>query len=164
MSNTKESKRRAGRRARKTPPRDYAIGFCKPPREHQFKPGNNANPRGRPKDTSKPKLLIKELLLELIPARQGDVVKTMSKLEAIITQTINDALKGDHKSRLTVIAMGREVGLLTPKEAPEHAADQNLAARLDAAIARLAEEEEAKRQSADPDSAQRGGPPHGRRK
>jgi hypothetical protein len=136
MSNTKDSRQRARRRAKKI---DYEVGFCKPPRAHQFKPGNNANPKGRPKGTSKRKLLIRELLLESIPAREGNTVKRMSKLEAVLTQTINDALKGDHKSRLIVIGMAREDGLLTPQlvEAVEdNLSESGIAAGLEAALAR----------------------------
>ena len=86
---------------------DYEVGFGKPPRMHQFKAGNNANPRGRPKGVRNQKVVVEQLLLEPIPVREGNTVKKMSKLEAILTQTINDALKGDHKSRLTAIAMAR---------------------------------------------------------
>lgn len=28
---------------------EYKVGYKKPPKEHQFGPGNNANPSGRPK-------------------------------------------------------------------------------------------------------------------
>jgi Family of unknown function (DUF5681) len=143
MSKMKNLSRPSGRRAKKALAEDHTVGYCKPPRAHQFKPGNNANPKGRPKGTSNGKLLIRKLLLEPISAREGNAVKTMSKLEAIVTQTINDALKGDHKSRLTAIGMARENGLLTPgqAEAVDDEASKDIAARLDAAFARLAEDE-----------------------
>jgi hypothetical protein len=28
---------------------DYQVGYGKPPQHSRFKPGNNANPKGRPK-------------------------------------------------------------------------------------------------------------------
>jgi len=116
MSNAGDSSRRAKRPAKNTPTGNYEVGFCKPPRANQFKPGNNANPMGRPKGMRNRKVVVKALLLEPIPVREGTTVKTMSKIEAILTQTINDALKGDHKSRLMAIAMAREDGLLTPEQ------------------------------------------------
>jgi hypothetical protein len=116
MSNAGDSSRRAKRSAKNTPTGNYEVGFCKPPRANQFKPGNNANPMGRPKGMRNRKVVVKALLLEPIPVREGSTVKTMSKIEAILTQTINDALKGDHKSRLMAIAMAREDGLLTAEQ------------------------------------------------
>ena len=56
--------------------------------------------------------------------REGNTVKTISKFEAVVTQTINDALKGDHKARLLTIGMAREEGLLTPEL--EEAIEENL--------------------------------------
>jgi hypothetical protein len=135
MSDADVSSRSAKRRA--TPTGDYKVGFCKPPRAHQFKPGNNANPKGRPKGTRNQKVLVKELFLELIPAREGNTVKTISKLEALVTQTINDALKGDHKSRLMAIGMAREDGLLTPEQGDASEKNGGIAERLAAALARV---------------------------
>jgi Family of unknown function (DUF5681) len=147
MSHMK-ARRSAKRRSKKTPTNDYKVGFCNPPRAHQFKPGNNANPMGRPKGTRNRKVLVRELLLEPIAAREGNAVKKMSKLEAIVTQTINDGLKGDHKSRLLAIGMAREAGLLTPEQvdAIEENSPQygSIAERLAAALARVDGEQDAK--------------------
>jgi hypothetical protein len=90
---------------------------------------------GRPKGTRNRKVLVREFLLESIAAREGNTVKKMSKLEAILTQTINDALKGDHKARLVAIGMAREDGLLTPEQV--EAVEGGIAERLAAAIARM---------------------------
>jgi len=142
MSHVK-ARRGAKRRSKKAATNDYTVGYCKPPRAHQFKPGNNANPMGRPKGTRNRKVLVRELLLEPIAAREGNAVKKMSKLEAIVTQTINDGLKGDHKARLLAIGMAREEGLLTAEQvdAVEENGPQynNIAERLAAAGARVGE-------------------------
>jgi hypothetical protein len=65
MSHVK-ARRGAKRRSRKAATNDYTVGYCKPPRAHQFKPGNNANPMGRPKGTRNRKVLVREFLLESI--------------------------------------------------------------------------------------------------
>src|SRR5262249_52311813 len=143
--------RGAKRRSRKAATNDYTVGYCKPPRAHQFKPGNNANPMGRPKGTRNRKVLVRELLLEPIAAREGNAVKTMSKLEAIVTQTINDGLKGDHKARLLAIGMAREEGLLTAKQV-DATDNNNIAERLTQAYARIEREQNAnKRPPRSPD-------------
>lgn len=33
---------------KKQPTGDYPVGYCKPPDDHKFKPGDRANPNGRP--------------------------------------------------------------------------------------------------------------------
>ena len=127
MSNPDDTKTPAEDAAKNTPKGDYDVGYCKPPADHRFKPGNNANPRGRQKGARNRKVLVREILLEPVSVREGDTVKTMSKIQAVITQTINAALKGDHKARLASIAIAREEGLLTPEQ--EEAIDENLPER-----------------------------------
>ena len=124
MAKANRKKPRSERAAKKKPTGDYEVGYCKPDPKHQFKPGNRANPSGRPKDSRNRKVLVDEIFLEQIPVREGNTVKMVSKIAAVLTQTINDALKGDHKARLTAISIAREEGLLTPEQ--EEAIEENL--------------------------------------
>ena len=94
----------------------YTVGYRRPPREHQFKAANNANPLGRKKGSRNRTLVIRQILFEPIMVREGEQVKKMSVLEAIIRQTCNKALKGDHKSALTIIGLAQKEGLLTPEQ------------------------------------------------
>jgi len=124
MSKANSNKAVAEHPAKKKPTGDYPVGYCKPDPKHQFQPGNHANPKGRPKGSRNRKVLVDEIFLEQIPVREGNSVKMMSKIEAVLTQTINDALKGDHKARLAAISIAREEGLLTPEQ--EEALEENL--------------------------------------
>src|SRR6266571_4599198 len=74
------------------PPDGYTVGYRNPPKEFRFKPGNNANPRGRPKGSRKENVIVKELFLERLPVRDGDGKKSMSKLEIILTKLLNRAI------------------------------------------------------------------------
>lgn len=94
----------------------YEVGFRKPPKAHQFKSGNNANPRGRKKGTRNRKLVVEEALFEPVTVREGDKVKKMTVLEAIIKKTARQALAGDHKAALTIIGLAHKEGLLTPEQ------------------------------------------------
>jgi hypothetical protein len=127
MSNADNNKTRDERPAKKVPKGDYEVGYCRPDPKVQFKPGNNANPNGRPRGSRNGKGLVKEAFLELIPVREGNTTKKVSKIAAVLTQTINDALKGDHKARLAAISIAREEGLLTPEQ--EEKIEENLAER-----------------------------------
>jgi hypothetical protein len=43
-------------------PRDYEVGYRKPPKGSRFKKGNNANPRGRPRKPNDLASLLKQAL------------------------------------------------------------------------------------------------------
>lgn len=93
----------------------YAVGYGRPPREHQFQDGNTAS-RGRKTGSRDKKLVIQHILFEPIKVKEGEKVKKMPALEAIIRQTCNKALKGDHKAALTIIGMAQKEGLITPQQ------------------------------------------------
>src|SRR6266571_268938 len=98
------------------PPDGYTVGYRNPPKEFRFKPGNNANPRGRPKGSRKENVIVKELFLERLPVRDGDGKKSMSKLEIILTKLLNRAIKDDHKAQVEAIKIAQKDGLLTPEQ------------------------------------------------
>src|SRR3989442_15630443 len=99
-----------------TPPDGYAVGYRNPPKEFRFKPGNNANPRGRPRGSRKGNVIVKELFLERLPGRDGDGKKSMSKLEIILTKLLNRAIKDNHKAQAEAIKIAQKDGLLTPEQ------------------------------------------------
>lgn len=103
-------------RSRKSLNGNYTVGYGKPPKEHQFRPSNRANPYGRKRGAKNRTLVIRQILLEPINVREGDQLKKMPKLEAILRQTCNKALQGDHKAVLTVIGLAQKDGLMTPEQ------------------------------------------------
>ena len=106
------------------PSSNYEVGYGKPPKEFQFKPGNNANRRGRKKGSRNRKAVMEEVLFEPISVREGDKVKKISVLEAIIKKMANKALMGDNKAALTIVGLAQKEGLLTP--AQEEMVEENL--------------------------------------
>jgi hypothetical protein len=107
---------RPGGSAKGTPGADYEVGYAKPPPEHRFKPGNNANPKGRRKGTKNRRVVVQDVLLEQITVREGSETKQMSKLEALLKKTISDALAGDKKAAGLIFAIAQKEGLLTPEQ------------------------------------------------
>lgn len=124
MSKSESATKRANEPEPDPPTSDDKVGYKRPPREYQFKPGNNANPRGRKKGSRNRKLVIEQILFEPITVREGGDVKKMPVLEAIIKKTAAKALAGDNKAALTVIGMAQKEGLLTPEQ--EVALEENL--------------------------------------
>ena len=57
------------------------IGYGNPPVASQFKPGNNANPRGRPKGARNHKSILIDALNEKVVVRENGRSRKMTKYE-----------------------------------------------------------------------------------
>lgn len=76
-------------------PDDYDIGYGKPPRHTQFKPGQSGNPKGRPRRTRNFKTDLREELEAEVVVTEGGRTQTISRQKAMIKRTVEKALKGD---------------------------------------------------------------------
>jgi len=75
--------------------KDQDIGYKKPPKAHQFKPGQSGNPRGRPK---KPNTLTEALKCELeeeIPVTEHGKIRRITRIQALVKTLMHKALQGD---------------------------------------------------------------------
>jgi len=75
---------------------DYEVGYKKPPRHSQFKPGNRSNPKGRGKRKVETEAEILKRVLNF-PAefRHGGKSKRAPRIELMIRRLGAAALKGD---------------------------------------------------------------------
>jgi hypothetical protein len=71
-----------------TPPPDddEKIGYCRPPRGTRWKKGQSGNPRKKPRPEESVVDLIDRLLLQEVRLTLNGEVKTVSALEAIVSQ------------------------------------------------------------------------------
>lgn len=106
-SNRRNTARAASRDA------DYAVGYGRPPQQHQFKTGQSGNPRGRPKGVQSEADILTKLLNRKIPIQDHGRTRHISVLEAIYHRIAQNGLKGgDTKSatflltRLAAVAQG----------------------------------------------------------
>lgn len=74
------------------------VGYGRPPRAHQFKPGQSGNPRGRPKGAKNEGTILHELLHRKIEVREGGRARKITVIEAILLRFTEDALKGNTKT------------------------------------------------------------------
>jgi hypothetical protein len=78
------------------------VGYKKPPRHTQFKPGQSGNPKGRPKKAATlPDVFSKELRTQ-VPIINHGKRKKVSMLVAIVKQNLNKAANGDSKAAAIV--------------------------------------------------------------
>jgi hypothetical protein len=74
------------------------VGYGKPPKQHQYRPGQSGNSKGRPKGAKSTSTLLRETLDHKIAVRTGATVRKVSVREAILIRLAEAALKGDIKS------------------------------------------------------------------
>lgn len=74
------------------------VGYKKPPADKQFKKGQSGNPKGRPKGSRNLSNILAKELNTRIPVTENGKQKQITKQEAIVKGTVNNALRGDHKA------------------------------------------------------------------
>jgi hypothetical protein len=86
------------------------VGFGRPPKDSQFKPGRSGNPKGRPKGALNMATVLEQILRQKVVIEDGGKRKTINKLEAAVTQLTNKAAAGDLKALqlLTVLVRSAE--------------------------------------------------------
>jgi hypothetical protein len=76
----------------------YEVGFSKPPRSTQFKPGQSGNPAGRPRGAKNFATAIEEELQARVIVTENGKRKRISKREVIAKHLVNKAASGDLKA------------------------------------------------------------------
>lgn len=79
------------------------VGYGRPPRAHQFKPGKSGNPRGRPKGAKNESTILRDIMNRKIESRSAGQTRKISILEGILLRITEDALKGNPKSASFVL-------------------------------------------------------------
>ena len=123
---SRSSGRRGIRRRRRTdiPPltsktdptdQEYRVGPGRPPKEHQFKPGQSGNPNGarrKPRSIAPDlKALFERALSGKVTLRQGEQEKIITKAAAGIEQLVNQFAKGDRHARRDLLALAERLGV-----------------------------------------------------
>ena len=82
-----------------TPPHDnpatYRIGYANPPIEHQFKPGQSGNPKGRSKGARDRRTVAREVANELHDVKIDGMPPRLSTLELVLLTLRDEAVKGN---------------------------------------------------------------------
>lgn len=74
------------------------AGYCKPPKHHQWKPGESGNPKGRPKKSSNFSTMLTKEARRLISVTENGRTRKASVNEVVLRGIANAALKGDPRA------------------------------------------------------------------
>ena len=88
------------------------VGYGRPPEHTRFAKGISGNPKGRPKGSRNFRTIIRDLLTAKIVVREGEKLRSVSKLEGIVLKQAEGALKGSDRAALATLKMAAQVGLL----------------------------------------------------
>ena len=77
---------------------DDEVGYGRPPRAHQFKPGQSGNPKGRKKGVKNEATILHEILQHKVSLRERGKTRKVTLLEAILRKLVEDCLKGNIRS------------------------------------------------------------------
>ena len=92
------SPKRIRARGNRTSRKRTDVGYCRPPVEHQFKPGQSGNKRGRPKGSKSEATILNELLSRKININQNGTTRRISVLEGMSGWPISK-VTGTYRSR-----------------------------------------------------------------
>jgi hypothetical protein len=86
-----------------TTPKDYDVGYGKPPKGSQFKPGKSGNPKGRPKAPPKFEDLLAKEANKTVAVMVNGKKKKLTQAEVVIKALMQKAMKGDIASARVVV-------------------------------------------------------------
>ena len=77
---------------------EYNVGYGRPPKGSQFQKGKSGNSSGRPKQDPGIAAVFRKVSKQKVTANGPNGQRSMTKLEASVTQLVNKATAGDLKA------------------------------------------------------------------
>lgn len=113
---------------------DNNVGYGHPPIHSRFQPGQSGNPKGRQKGAKNLKTVLSAAMNEKVTIRTNKGAKKVTKLEALVQKTANEALAGDPKAVQTLMGMLKTAGLDDELDKVKATVDQAILSSEDDAI------------------------------
>jgi Family of unknown function (DUF5681) len=86
-------------------PKNYNVGYGKPPAETQFTPGTSGNPRGRPKGSLNLSAVVERILRERVVINENGRRVSITKLEAFVKHIVHKAASGDLNAAKQLVSL-----------------------------------------------------------
>ena len=91
-----------------------SVGYGRPPVAKRFQKGKSGNQKGRPKGRKNIGTIFLHALYHKVDVREGDRVRSMTKIAAGIEVTLNKMLKGDLRAFAKVMDVAVKLGIANP--------------------------------------------------
>jgi len=88
----------------------YAVGYKRPPKSTQFKPGVSGNPKGKPKGSRPVGALLQEIIRQKIAVTENGKTRRLPVLEIMLRRLANEAMRGDQRSIKFLLALLEHYG------------------------------------------------------
>jgi hypothetical protein len=89
---------------------DYLVGYRRPPKATQFKPGQSGNPKGRPRGSRSVGAILQDVIQQKIAVTENGKTKRLSALEVMFRRLANDALRGDARAMKLLLSLVERYG------------------------------------------------------
>jgi hypothetical protein len=89
------------------PPKDYEVGYGKPPKHTRFAPGRSGNPNGRPQGTRNFETDLKATLKAPVKITREGKPRKVSTQEAMLLRLREKALAGDPRALDRLISLAQ---------------------------------------------------------
>jgi hypothetical protein len=99
------------RRQRASNNSSYLVGYGRPPKHSQFRPGQSGNPSGHRKKRDSLQDIVAQVLFEKRELEVGERTEKIQGVTALVRTAMTRALQGDYKFLMAVIALIRLSGL-----------------------------------------------------
>ena len=96
----------------------YKVGYGRPPKATQFRPGSSGNPKGRPKGSRNLATDLAAELGEPITVREDGRHRRVSKQRALIKSLMAKSLQGDVRAAAALLSLYARVITETPEDQP----------------------------------------------
>ena len=111
----------------------YKVGYKKPPKTTQFKPGQSGNPKGRPRGKKNASSIVQELLMTPTNVTVNGQSKNLPAYAGAVLATLQKAMQGDPRSLSKVLD-------LVNSHAPDLLSDE-IDAEVEAQVLAIMEEQ-----------------------
>lgn len=129
MNETNDERKEGPNEEDPAAPRDYEVGYGRPPKATQFQKGQSGNPKGRPKGKRGLKSDLRAELNEKVEITENGIRKRLTKQQLLIKQLFAKAIKGDIRAlskitdiNITLFGPDDETPPASRKLAPDDAA------------------------------------------
>jgi hypothetical protein len=84
---------------------DYEVGYGKPPKASQFKPGRSGNPKGRARGARSLRTILRREMAQTLTVTEDGKTRRLSKLEALVKRLFAKGLNGDLRALSELIKL-----------------------------------------------------------